>query len=41
MARRRLDAAVAAACGWPADLADEEAAEGLFALNQERTSATR
>jgi type II restriction/modification system DNA methylase subunit YeeA len=40
-AHRRLDAAVAAAYGWPADLSDEEVLERLFALNQERAAAGR
>ena len=31
---QELDAAVAAAYGWPADLSDEEILEGLFNLNQ-------
>jgi type II restriction/modification system DNA methylase subunit YeeA len=35
-AHRRLDAAVAAAYSWPADLPDEEVLARLFALNQER-----
>jgi type II restriction/modification system DNA methylase subunit YeeA len=38
-ARRALDAAVAAAYGWPADLSDEQVRERLFKLNQERASA--
>ena len=37
-AHRDLDAAVAAAYGWPADLTDEQILERLFRLNQERTS---
>ncbi len=41
LAHRRLDAAVAAAYGWPADLADEAILERLFALNQERAAAGR
>jgi hypothetical protein len=41
MAHRRLDAAVAAAYGWPADLPDDEILERLFALNQERAAAGR
>ena len=41
MAHRRLDAAVAAAYGWPADLSDDEVLERLFALNQERAAAGR
>jgi type II restriction/modification system DNA methylase subunit YeeA len=36
MAHRRLDAAVAAAYGWPADLTDDEVLSRLFALNQAR-----
>ena len=32
MAHRRLDEAVAAAYGWPADLTDDEVLERLFAL---------
>jgi type II restriction/modification system DNA methylase subunit YeeA len=35
-AHKALDAAVAAAYGWPADLSDEEVLARLFALNQER-----
>ena len=38
---QRLDEAVAAAYGWPADLSDEEILERLFALNQERAAAGR
>jgi type II restriction/modification system DNA methylase subunit YeeA len=38
-AHRELDAAVAAAYGWPADLDDEEVLRRLFELNQERTGA--
>ena len=41
MAHRRLDAAVAAAYGWPSDLSDDAVLERLFALNQERASAGR
>jgi len=41
MAHRDLDAAVAAAYGWPADMADEEILERLFALNQARAAAGR
>ncbi|MFN3877020.1 MAG: class I SAM-dependent DNA methyltransferase [Brevundimonas sp.] len=41
MAHRRLDAAVAAAYGWPADLTDDAVLEHLFALNQERAAAGR
>jgi type II restriction/modification system DNA methylase subunit YeeA len=41
MAHKRLDAAVAAAYGWPADLSDEDILERLFALNQERAAAGR
>jgi hypothetical protein len=35
-AHKALDAAVAAAYGWPADLPDEEILERLFKLNQAR-----
>jgi hypothetical protein len=38
---RELDAAVAAAYGWPVDLADDEVLARLFALNQERASHQR
>jgi type II restriction/modification system DNA methylase subunit YeeA len=41
MAHRDLDAAVAAAYGWPADLGDDDLLERLFALNQERATAKR
>ncbi len=41
MAHETLDAAVAAAYGWPADLTDDEVLERLFALNQERAAAGR
>ena len=41
MAHRRLDAAVATAYGWPADLTDDEVLERLFALNQDRARAVR
>ncbi len=37
-AHRDLDAAVAAAYGWPADIADDDALAKLFALNQERAA---
>lgn len=37
-AHQALDAAVAAAYGWPADLADDEILARLFALNQERAA---
>lgn len=40
-AHRRLDEAVAAAYGWPADLTDDEILARLFALNQERAAAGR
>ena len=36
-AHRTLDAAVAAAYGWPVDLNDEEVLRRLLALNQEQT----
>jgi type II restriction/modification system DNA methylase subunit YeeA len=38
---KRLDAAVAAAYGWWADMSDEEVLERLFKLNQERAAAGR
>ena len=38
-AHRTLDAAVADAYGWPADLADGEILERLLALNLERAGA--
>ena len=41
MAHKSLDAAVAAAYGWPANLSDDEVLERLFALNQERAAAGR
>nr|WP_280644168.1 class I SAM-dependent DNA methyltransferase [Brevundimonas alba] len=41
MAHKRLDEAVAAAYGWPADLSDDAVLERLFALNQERAAAGR
>ncbi len=34
-----LDASVAAAYGWPADISEEDALARLFALNQERSAA--
>ena len=37
---RELDAAVAAAYGWPADLTDEQILERLFALNQARAGVS-
>ena len=40
-AHARLDAAVAAAYGWPADLPDDEILARLFALNQARAAAGR
>lgn len=39
MAHRDLDAAVAAAYGWPADLPDEEALRHMLALNLDRAAA--
>ena len=36
LAHKKLDAAVAAAYGWPADLSDEQLLERLLALNLER-----
>jgi len=38
-AHRDLDAAVAAAYGWPGDLSDEQVLERLFKLNQQRAAA--
>jgi hypothetical protein len=38
LAHKKLDAAVAAAYGFPADLADEEILERLLALNLERAA---
>lgn len=38
-AHRKLDAAVAAAYGWPADLSDEQILERLLALNLQRAAA--
>jgi hypothetical protein len=37
-AHKKLDAAVAAAYGWPADLPDEQILERLLALNLERAA---
>jgi hypothetical protein len=37
-AHKKLDAAVAAAYGWPADLSDEQILERLLALNLERAA---
>ncbi len=37
-AHKKLDAAVAAAYGWPADLTDEQILEKLLALNLERAA---
>ena len=39
LAHERLDAAVAAAYGWPADLSDDEILARLLALNHERSAA--
>jgi hypothetical protein len=39
LAHHRLDAAVAAAYGWPADLTDDQILEKLLALNLERFAA--
>ena len=38
LAHKKLDAAVATAYGWPADLADEQILECLLALNLERAA---
>jgi len=40
-AHRDLDAAVAAAYGWPTDIAEDEALERLLALNLERAAGGR
>jgi type II restriction/modification system DNA methylase subunit YeeA len=39
LAHKKLDAAVAAAYGWPVDLTDEQILERLLALNLERAAA--
>jgi hypothetical protein len=39
LAHKKLDAAVAAAYGWPADLTDEQILERLLALNLKRAAA--
>ena len=38
LAHQKLDGAVAAAYGWPADLTDEQILEKLLALNLERAA---
>src|SRR5204862_6103239 len=38
LAHKKLDAPVAAAYGWPADLTDEQILEKLLALNLERAA---
>jgi type II restriction/modification system DNA methylase subunit YeeA len=38
-AHKTLDAAVAAAYGWPTDLTDDEILKRLFDLNQSRAAA--
>ena len=40
-AHHELDAAVAAAYGWPADISEEEALARLLALNLARVAAGR
>ena len=40
-AHRDLDAAVAAAYGWPADISEEDALGRLLELNRERAAAGR
>lgn len=40
-AHRKLDGAVFAAYGWPADLSDEQILERLLALNLERAGAEK
>ena len=39
LAHKKLDAAIAAAYGWPADLNDEQLLERLLGLNHERAKA--
>jgi hypothetical protein len=41
LAHKRLDAAVFAAYGWPADLSDDDLLAKLLALNLERAAAER
>jgi type II restriction/modification system DNA methylase subunit YeeA len=41
LAHKKLDAAVAAAYGWPADLADDQILERLLKLNLERAAAEK
>jgi len=38
LAHQKLDAAVAAAYGWPADVSEEQILERLLALNLERAA---
>jgi hypothetical protein len=40
-AHRALDAAVAAAYGWPADIGEEDALARLLELNRERAASGR
>ena len=40
-AHRELDAGVAAAYGWPADISEEDALARLLELNRERAAAGR
>jgi hypothetical protein len=40
-AHHELNAAVAAAYGWPADISEEDALARLLELNQERAAAER
>jgi hypothetical protein len=40
-AHSKLDAAVAAAYGWPADISEDDALAKLFALNQDRAKETQ
>jgi hypothetical protein len=40
LAHKKLDEAVFAAYGWPADLSDDELLDGLLALNPRRSSAS-
>ena len=40
IAHRELDAAVAAAYGWPTDISEDDALAGLFELNQQRAAGS-
>ena len=41
MAHKKLDAAVAAAYGWPGDMSDDEVLKRLLELNLERATERR